>query len=133
MLRGKELEAEACQLYKLIKGGDVQEVGLCVDNGCGSSPDRLVDTKGLLEVKCPILATHVGYAINNKSLVSKYFQQIQGQLAITGREWVDLFSYYPGMKTIIIRVERDEAFIEALQSALKEFCVDLDRIVKEIQ
>jgi len=132
MLRGKEMEAEARQLYQLISGLEVQEVGFCLAEGYGASPDGIVAEKGLLELKCPILATHVGYLLSN-SLPSEYFQQVQGQLLVTGREWVDFFSYYPGIKPMITRVVRDEKFLEILKKELKEFCKELKEVIKKIK
>lgn len=132
MLRGKEMEAEARQLYELITGQEVVQVGFCLAEGFGCSPDGLVAKEGLLEVKCPIVATQVGYLLDNKIPV-EYFQQIQGQLLVTGREWVDFLSYYPGLKPLFIRVNRDEKFIALLQAELKVFCEELKEVVKKIK
>jgi exodeoxyribonuclease (lambda-induced) len=77
MQRGIELEAEARQLYSIITDLPVQEVGFCVSEGWaryGASPDGIVDSEGLLEIKCPTLATHVCYLLDN-ALPSEYFQQ----------------------------------------------------------
>ncbi len=132
MLRGKEMEAEARQLYQLITGQEVVEVGFCLGEGYGCSPDGFVATAGLLELKCPILATHVGYLIEN-TLPTDYFQQVQGQLLVTGREWVDFFSYYPGMKPLIIRVNRDDKFLKILRVELEVFCDELKDVIKKIR
>ncbi len=132
MLRGKEMEAEAKELYSLITGQEVKEVGFCLAEGFGCSPDGLVAKKGLVEVKCPNLATHVGYLLEN-ILPTEYFQQIQGQLLVTGREWCDFFSYYPGLKPLLIRVKRDEKFIALLEAELKTFCAELKEVVKKIR
>ena len=132
MLRGTELEPEARNAYELITGNDVVKVGLCIEKGSGASPDGLVGDSGLLEIKCPMIATHIGYLLQNKA-PTDYFQQMQGQLLITGREWVDFVSYYPGLKTLIVRVERNEEFIKKLQEELKTFNKDLKEIVKTIK
>lgn len=132
MLRGKEMEAEARQLYQLITGQEVVEVGFCLAEGYGASPDGLVGEKGLLEIKCPNLATHIGYLLDN-ALPTDYFQQTQGQLLVTGREWCDFLSYYPGLKPLLIRVKRDEKFIAILEVELKKFCVELKEIVKKVR
>lgn len=132
MLRGKIMEAEARELYCLITGEEVQEVGFCLADGYGASPDGLVGDKGLLEIKCPNLATHVGYLIDNK-LPADYFQQVQGQLFVTGREWCDFMSYYPGLKPLLIHVKRDEKFIKALRIELEVFCAELKELVIKIK
>ena len=132
MERGKIVEAEARQLYSLVTGEEVKEVGFCISNDYGASPDGLVGEKGLLEIKCPNIATHVGYLLDNAMPVD-YFQQTQGQLFVTGRAWVDFMSYYPGMKPLIVRVTRDEKFIFALADELNKFCTELKETVKKIR
>ena len=132
MLRGQELEAEARELYQLITGQEVKQVGFCQENGYGCSPDGLVGKDGLVEIKCPNMATHIGYLLEDK-LPIEYFQQLQGQLFVTGRKWVDFFSYYPGLRPFPFRVERDEKFLKALEVELKTFCKELKEVVKRIK
>ena len=132
MQRGKEMEAEARELYRLVSGEEVLEVGFCLAEGYGASPDGLVAKNGCLEIKCPNLATHVGYLFEN-ALPTDYFQQTQGQLLVTGREWCDFVSYYPGLKPLIVRVTRDEKFLKLLEAELKIFCADLKEVVKKIR
>lgn len=132
MLRGSEMEAEARQLYQLISGKEVKEVGFCLSNGYGASPDGLVGEKGLLEIKCPTMAVHIGYLIDGFMPV-EYFQQVQGQLLVTGREWVDFMSYSPGLNPLIIRVTRDETFLKALRIELEIFCSELKDLVKKLK
>lgn len=135
MQRGKEMEAEARQNYEFIYGETVEQVGLCVTEGemvVGASPDGLLNANGGLEIKCPELATHVSYLLDNK-LPTAYFQQVQGNLFVTGREWWDFVSYYPGLKPLLIRVERDENFIKALRVELGIFCAELEEVYKKIR
>lgn len=133
MQRGIEMEDEARQLYTLISGNKVDQVGFCLDDaGYGASPDGMVEKDGLLEIKCPTIAVHVDYLIKN-SLPSDYFQQAQGQLLVTGRKWGDFMSYYPGLKPLIVRVERDEVFLKALKSELSLFMEELVTVIKKIR
>jgi predicted phage-related endonuclease len=132
MLRGVEMEDEARQLYQLITGKEALKTGFCLAEGYGCSPDAFVEADGLLELKCPLLATHVGYLIDN-SLPSEYFQQVQGQLLVTGRKWVDFMSYYPGMKPFIIRVTPDAKFHVALAAELKIFVMELQDVINKIK
>lgn len=134
MLRGKEMEAEARQLYQLITGLEVKEVGFCLAESYGASPDGLVGKKGALEIKCPTMAVHVGYLLDYYiQPPSDYWQQLQGQLLVTDREWVDFMSYYPGLKPLIIRVEREEKFIKALRIELEVFCSELKDVIAKIR
>lgn len=132
MIRGQELESEARQLYQVITDNTVQEVGFCLaDGGYGASPDGLVGDDGLIEIKCPTIAVHVGYLLAG-TLPSDYFQQTQGQLLVMERKWVDFFSYYPGLRPLLVRVERDEGFIKKLEAELKLFVEELKVVVKKI-
>jgi len=134
MLHGIETEQEAVNMYELQTGVECEKVGVVYkdeERKFLCSPDRIVGD-GILEVKCPQIATHVEYLLGNK-LPTKYFQQVQGQLFITGAEWCDFMSYYQGLKPLIVRVTRDETFISALNSELNRFCFELDKIVEEIK
>jgi predicted phage-related endonuclease len=132
MLRGVVMESEARQLYELITGNAVEQVGLCVDNGYGASPDGLIGVDGGLEIKCPILSTQVSYLLKNE-LPSEYFQQVQGNLLVTGRKWWDFLAYYPAMKPLIIRVTPDDVFQQVLKSELELFCKELEEITNKIK
>jgi len=135
MQRGIEMEDEARKLYELQADKEVKQVGLCVSEGniiYGASPDGLIGSDGLLEIKCPLIATHVSYLLENK-LPTDYYQQTQGQLLVTGRKWVDFMSYYPGIKPFIVRVKPDKAFQEALKRELTIFCAELAQVVERIK
>jgi len=134
MRRGRELESEARTLYELLTDMPVQEVGLCYPDErklvC-CSPDGLVGEDGGLEIKCPSLPTHIEYVIGGK-LPTEYIQQVQGNLYVTGRKWWSFMSYYPGIKPLIVRVERDEAFIAKLKDALEQCCSELEVLTERI-
>lgn len=133
MIRGVEIEAEARLAYELITGNEVKQVGICIaDDGYSCSPDGLVNMDGEIEIKCPTIAVHVSYLLDNR-LPSDYFQQVQGQLLVTGREWCDFISYYPGLRTFIFRVYRDEAFILKLHNALVTLVNNVNKIVEKIK
>jgi len=119
MIRGTELEPEARDMYCLMKDVEVQEVGFCLHDTlkAGCSPDGLVGEDGGIEIKCPAPATHVEY-LRGGVLPSRYKQQVMGCLWITQREWWDFVSYHPNMKPLIVRVERDEEYIAALEECV---------------
>ena len=135
MQRGTELEGEARSFYQLVNDVEVKQVGFCLADGnfrYGCSPDGLIGENGIIEIKCPLIATHVGYLLKGE-LPIDYFQQVQGGLLVTGREWTDFISYYCGMDPLIVRVERDDAFIDKLKGHLEDFCIELDKIVKTLK
>lgn len=120
MQRGKELEGQAVLEYEAHRNVDTQFIGFVTtdDDKVGCSPDRLVGGDGLLELKCPAPQTQVAYLLDEE--VSKeYKPQLQGQLFVTGREWVDIFSYHPELPFNIVRVTRDDVYIRSLESLLE--------------
>lgn len=122
MERGRNLEDEAVRSYEFETERKTETVGFITsdDGMIGCSPDRLIGSVGLLEIKCPAPQTHVGYMLT-RTVDKDYWPQIMGQLLIGEREWVDIQSYYPGFPTVIIRVERDEKYIALLDEALRGF------------
>lgn len=134
MKRGTEMEEEARKLYQIITDNAVATVGFCLSD-CGSygaSPDGMVGDKGLLEIKCPMISTHVSYLLDG-TLPTEYYQQVQGQLLVTGREWCDFVSYYPGLKPLLVRVARDTEFLMALHRELGSFCKELEAVIERIK
>ena len=75
------------------------------------------------------------YGYNNK-LPTKYVQQVQGCLFVSGRTWCDFVSFNPnfkdGYKLFIVRVYRDEAFMNELKSAIEETLSIRDAYLKQI-
>lgn len=124
MDRGKDLEDEAARDYALERGLDVQKVGIVMhDNDLvAGSPDRLVGDDGVLEIKCPSASTHVRNLIDG---MGGYEGQVQGLLWLTGRRWAELLSWHPEMPMAVVRVERNEEHIAALERHLFTFVADL--------
>lgn len=131
MVRGTEMEPEARSLYEVVHDVKVEKVGFCLADGYGASPDGLVGDKGMVQIKCPTMAVHVGYLLENK-LPTVYFQQVQGEMFVAEREWSDFVSYYPAIKPLIVRVNRDEKFISALRTELTKFIEELKETIKQI-
>ena len=127
MDRGIELEAEALEFYELTTQEVTSPAGFCLsDEGTyGASPDRFAGADGLLEIKCPLASTHVGYLLRGE-VPSEYLIQLQGQLLVTGRRWVDVLVYYPGLPPLLLRMEPDHEIREALIEALAGFCLRLE-------
>jgi hypothetical protein len=128
MERGSKMEREAAAWFAFDREVEVKTVGLVLrdDGRVGASPDRLVEDDGLLEIKCPAAHTHVGYLRDPDSLVSAYRCQVQGQLWVCERDWCAMLSYNPAFEQVVVRVERDEAFIAALSDAVDHFLAAMD-------
>jgi len=123
MARGIELEPEARAVYESLTGARVAQTGLVyLDDArmVAASPDGLVSADGLLEIKCPMPETHLNY-FDSPRVPAAHVAQVQGQLWVTGRRWCDFFSYHPAHAPFMIRVARDEAYIDKLRAAVLVF------------
>ena len=129
MERGNFLEPEAREAYEFITDLEVVETGFILHDSeeFGCSPDGLVENDGGLEVKCPSDGVHAGYLIDGK-VPTKYYQQVQGCMWVTGRDWWDFMSYHPEMPHLLVRMERNEEFIEAMATEVNKA---VEIIVKE--
>lgn len=119
MENGHELEADAMTQYELMRNLETVEVGFVTsdDGKVGCSPDRLVGDDGLLELKCPKPNTQIDYIIGD-DLAKDYYPQLQGQLWITERKWVDIMAYHPEIPPVIVRMQRDEGYIDCMRMLL---------------
>jgi hypothetical protein len=134
MQRGMDLEPEARASYEAQTGNLVMQVGFLMHDTlqAGASPDGLIGEDGGLEIKCPSGHTHVEY-LRGGGLPVKYFQQVQGCLWISGRDWWDFMSYHPRMEPLIIRVNRDDKFIKALEGAVTEAVKIIEQLTTQFR
>jgi putative phage-type endonuclease len=138
MIWGNATEPQARKYYEEFTGYKVEEVGF-VDHPLeqyrgyvGVSPDGLVDTRGIIEIKCPNSSTHLDYMAKNK-LPSTYLPQCQGNMWVTGRHWCDFISFDPRVDKepfFCITVERDEEYIKKLAKSIDEFIQELVEMQK---
>lgn len=140
MRRGNELEGEARDAYSFATGQAVQEVGYVEapylpNTGC--SPDGLVGENGLVEIKCPAsMAKHLD-ALRTGSHAQEYRWQLQHQMLVTGRVWVDAVSYDPRfpshLQLATRRVVRDEDAIKELQAEILKADAEVNAVVRELE
>ena len=124
MERGNELEQEAADYYELINDVELVKVGFCTNDAktFGCSPDRLVGEEGALEIKVPAPHTHIEY-LRKGEIDKGYWSQLQGNLLVLNRKWIDWMSYNPKMPSLILKADRDEKYLSDLQTALDEFAI----------
>lgn len=127
MDRGHDLEPLARRWYEWEQDATVTPAGFCYRDEtrlAGASCDGFVGEDGLVELKAPMLHTHVGYLLG-EAMPDTYVAQVQGQLWVTGRQWCDWCSYHPDMPPtaqVCIRVEPDPKFQKALDTIMGDFC-----------
>ena len=133
MARGTEMEPVAREYYEFTTGNAVAQVGFCTNDAgtYGCSPDGLVDETRGLEIKCPARKAHVGY-MRGDAIPTKYKPQVQGCMLVTERDTWDWVSYHPNLPSVIITIERDDAWCRLMREALGEFLVKLDRAKAEL-
>lgn len=127
MERGTELEMDAMNEYELQSDVETFPIGFVTNDAgtIGCSPDRLVGENGLLELKCPAPQTQVGYLLGEE-LGTDYYPQLQGQLFVTEREWVDILAYHPEIRFVVKRMYRDEAYIAKMAVLLERATAYID-------
>ncbi|KAK1577008.1 hypothetical protein Q3G72_018378 [Acer saccharum] len=121
-------ETAAIDRYKTITGQDVGSLGFAVHSEdrfgwLGASPDGLlgcVPGGGILEVKCPYNKGKPETALPWSTMPFYYMPQVQGQMEIMDREWVDLYCWTINGSTIF-RVRRERDYWELMHEILKEF------------
>ncbi|KAL8037866.1 hypothetical protein ABFX02_11G066200 [Erythranthe guttata] len=121
-------ESIAIDRYKTITGREVGSLGFAVHSEeryhwIGASPDGILGPTpggGILEVKCPYNKGKPETMLPWSSMPFYYMPQVQGQMEVMDRDWVDLYCWTPNGSTIF-RVCRDREYWELLHGVLREF------------
>ncbi len=145
MQRGIDKEADALAAYEVRTGAMVMPVGFIQHDtlAAGCSPDGLVNEDGLLEIKNPNSATHIGY-VRGGVVPADYLPQLTHNLWIAGRAWCDFVSYddrFVGdlapLSYFCVRLFRDEKAIAAYELAvtlfLNEVQAELDGLMRDVE
>jgi len=136
---GTETEPLARAQYELKTGEMVNQVGFVVHpmiEQAGASPDGLVGSEGLIEIKCPNTSTHLDTLLAQK-VSSKYITQMTWQMVCTGRKWCDFVSYDPrlpeNLQLFVQRIELDEDYAKKLQNEVVMFLVEVNEKVEKLR
>jgi hypothetical protein len=131
MERGHLFEADARNEYAFLRDIDVAEVGF-IKNGeteTGCSPDGLLGTRGLLEIKTKLPHLQME-ALLAGVIPAEHVAQVQAQMWIAEREFVDFVSYWPGLRPLIVTAHRDERYINDLVKAVAVFNAEVAEVVE---
>jgi putative phage-type endonuclease len=138
MQHGTETEPLARLSYEVAHNVLVDEVGFIPHptiEMSGASPDGLVNDDGLIEIKCPNTATHIETLLS-ESVPTKYYTQMQFQLACTGREWCDFVSFDnrlpQELQLFVKRVPRDDTYIRLMEAEIVQFLSELDDKINKL-
>lgn len=136
MQRGIDIEPLARERYSIKTGHLVEQIDF-VDHptiaNAGASPDGLIGNDMIVEFKAPETHTHFEY-IETKIIPTRYYAQIQFQLACTGRQKADFVSFDDrvpeNLQLLIIPVNRDTNYIAAMETEVVKFLEERDAKVK---
>ena len=127
-------EKEGVKAFSEMTGLTATDTWLHSSGVLGTSPDGLVGTEGVLEVKCPYsernstiseVASKNSFClkISNGVFLLKqdhvYWHQVQGQLFLTNRE-ICYFVVWTTKEAVCIHIYRDESWMDNLKR-LKDF------------
>lgn len=136
---GTEQEPFARSAYEVSTGLTVDEVGLVLHptiDRAGASPDGLVGTTGLVEIKCPKVATHLSYLVAGV-VPTKYKNQMLWQMQCTGRNWCDFVSFRPdlpeNLQLFVVRYHKDVAKLVEMENTVLTFLASVDEMLKKLK
>jgi putative phage-type endonuclease len=136
---GTETEPQARAAYSFMTDADVTECGFFDHPSIamfGASPDGLVGEDGLVEIKCPNVATHLETLLGG-IVPAKYVTQMQVQMACTGRQWCDFVSFDPrlpsDLQMFVQRVARSDEAIETIETATTKFLAEMDAKIADLR
>lgn len=136
---GIDTEPAARAAYEAQDGVMVDRVGLVIHptiERAAASPDGLVGNTGLVEIKCPKVATHLNYILDGV-VPSKYQPQMLWQMACCEREWCDFVSFRPDLPTdlqiFVVRLQRDDKRIIEMEAEVTAFLQEVDMMVEKLK
>ena len=133
---GHEHEPEARKLFSFVKGFSVEECAMIwADDKKQNhiSPDGIIiEIEKGLEIKCPQLKAFRKY-IKAWKLPTDHILQVQTSLAVTG--WVSWYYmvYFPGLKPMILEIQRDEPLIKIIKAEITIFNREVNTLIAELK
>lgn len=132
MERGKEMEPKARDLYEFMADVDAEQVGFIRNGPKGCSPDSLIGSTGMLEIKTKLPALLIDVLLRDE-FPADHKAQCQGALWVAEREWIDIAVYWPKLPLFVKRAYRDEPYIANLSRAVSEFNEELHETVERVR
>jgi YqaJ-like recombinase protein len=136
--RGERLEPLARVEYEMRVEAVVEQVGFIEHPRiklAGCSPDGMIGSEGLCQIKCPRTHVHLDYLMAGIVPV-EYKPQMLFELACTGRKWNDFCSYEPRLpdhlSLFIVRLHRNDAEIADIEQEVVRFLSEVDDILAKL-
>lgn len=135
---GIDNEPLARAMYEIASGVFVDEEGWIPHptiEGTGCSPDGLVGSDGMVEIKCPNTATHIDWLLAGE-VPSEHQLQMLWQMEVAGRAWCDFVSFDPRMpedlQLFVIRFNRDDERLDQVRAEVVKFLSDVAEKVEQL-
>ncbi len=135
---GSEQEPFARAAYELDRDVLVEQCGFVLHpeiSRFGCSPDGLVGSDGLLQIKCPNTSTHLTWMMG-QAVPVEHKAQMLAEMACTGRAWCDFVSYDPRLpahlQLFIQRFDRDEQAVANLEAAVVHFNSEIANYMSQL-
>jgi putative phage-type endonuclease len=133
MAWGRDNEDKALSIYEFLYAGtdEVTRTGFWTSgDNLGASPDALVGSKGMVEIKCPYkLKDENNPMFDSIEELPHYWHQMQLQLLCADREWCDFFQWAPNGHRHE-RVYRDENWLEEHEVKFDNFMAEYRKAVE---
>jgi putative phage-type endonuclease len=101
----------------------------------GASPDGLVGSDGMIQIKCPNTSTHLTWMVSG-SIPVEHAVQMLAELSCTGRQWNDFVSFDPRLpkhlQLYIRRFTRKHVLVEKLESQVVHFNAEVDEMLAQL-
>jgi len=129
---GTRTEAQARSALAKFLGHSITDGGFLLDEtkryGC-SVDGMLKGQTEAVEIKCPTLATHIGYMVYGPGFpFDKYRPQVQGHLLVGDFRCVHFWSYYPDPRfpPVHVTTRPEPQYQHDMGTYLDKFCNDLE-------
>ena len=138
MQHGTDTEPYARHAYEVANGVMIDEVDFVPHPtiaNAGASPDGLIGSDGLLEIKAPNSLTHFNYLLAGV-VPEQYKPQMGWQCCCTGAKWVDFVSFDnrvpDGLQYFQIRYFPEQEYLTYLEKEVTQFLKEVDKKYEQL-
>lgn len=136
---GIEQEPHARFAYEKARDLMVEQVGFAIHPviaSSGASPDALVESDGVLEIKCPKTTTHLNWMLAGV-VPEKHRPQMYWEMVCCERLWADFVSYDPrlpeDLQLFICRLPYDQAIADEMAREVLKFDAEIEEVIEQLR